>query len=36
MSVEDPIGRLDGPDRVIREDLDGIVAACTDAMRKLS
>jgi dTDP-glucose 4,6-dehydratase len=36
MSAEDPIGRLDGPDRVIREDLDDIVGACTDAMRKLS
>jgi nucleoside-diphosphate-sugar epimerase len=36
MSGEDPIGRPDGPDRVIREDLDDIVEASTDAMRKLS
>lgn len=36
MSGEDPIGRLDVPDRVIREDLDDIVGAGTDAMRKLS
>jgi UDP-glucuronate decarboxylase len=36
MSVEDSIGRLDGPDRVIREDLDNIVVACGGAMRKLS
>ena len=36
MSGEDPIGRPDGPDRVIREDLDDIIGVCTDAMRKLS
>jgi dTDP-glucose 4,6-dehydratase len=36
MSGEDPIGRPDGPDRVIREDLDDIIGACTDEMRKLS
>ena len=36
MSAEDPIGRLGVPDRVIHEDLDDIVGACADAMRKLS
>jgi dTDP-glucose 4,6-dehydratase len=36
MSAEDPIGRLDGPDPVIREDLDDIVGASTEAMRRLS
>jgi dTDP-glucose 4,6-dehydratase len=36
VSGADPIGRLDVPDGVIREDLDDIVGASTDAMRKLS
>jgi len=36
MSVEHSIGPLDGPDRVIREDLDDIVVTCSGAMRKLS
>jgi len=36
MSAESSVGRFDGPDSVIREDLDNIVAACGGAMRKLS
>jgi dTDP-glucose 4,6-dehydratase len=35
MTGEDPIGPGDGPDRVIREDLDDIVGACPDGMSKL-
>ena len=36
MSAVDPLGRPDGPDRVVREDLDDIIGACTTSMRKLS
>jgi nucleoside-diphosphate-sugar epimerase len=36
MSVKDSIGPLNGPDRVIRDDLDRIVRACDGEMGKLS
>lgn len=36
MSIADSIAPLDGPDRVIRDDLDRIVQACDSEMSKLS
>jgi dTDP-glucose 4,6-dehydratase len=36
MSLQSPAGRVDGPDRVIRDDLDLVVRACNSELSKLS